>query len=295
MKTFEQIKRYLLYKSFTDEDWARVKQFMIDQYGKKIGRPSKCTQESSYDKLMNWIENGYGAGEIISYGNTSAVVCEDVGDCLLLMAYLSFDGRLIIKDKNHCLKVEGQNLIKISREDIGGKQRALLEELARQKKEISIASAAIIDMYQPNQYDFVVLEDFSKTNSDVGVFIRYEEDCVRLSYMERHGKLLSNRLEILNGRTLKKANMDDIQRFVKAANKAGMSYSERLHTMTKLMVKGKNSGYWYINEEFAVVKDIDNGKQKHKARFEAGNYFPDYAAALLIMRQINEIIGKVRS
>lgn len=48
--------------------------------------------------------------------------------------------------------------------------------------------------------------------------------------------------------------------------------------------------YWYINDKFQLVSDIEKNNQTSTNRLLAGNYFTSNASGLEVVGQITEII-----
>ena len=99
MKTLNQIYRYTADCHFSDEDWQRVLEYCRKRFkGGKIHKALYPKADSTYRQFRKWIETGFGAGDMVSYGNTMGIVSSSTPASIVLAAYCDYEGNLIVND-----------------------------------------------------------------------------------------------------------------------------------------------------------------------------------------------------
>ena len=286
MKTLNQIYRYTSDCRFPDEDWMEVLAFCRKHFkGGKIHKALYPKDESSYQQFRDWVDTGFGAGDMVSYGKTIGVVGSSTPARIVLAAYCDYEGNLIVNDME---VLEPQRLQPLDEPRV--------EELKRlifgQGLDFYVRKGKFDKIYTPQKYFYTTIEN--PNNEVLGIGMYLESDNSKhhfLAYLSK-GKLQMDCWIDSNYTPLKPATENDIKKFHSAISKAGWFYNERAHQFMKVPQKGKNNVYWYLNDRFELVMDRDNGDKKHLERWEAGNYILDYTEGLLFMKEVKAMRGK---
>lgn len=286
MKTLNQIFRYTFDCRFPDEDWQQVLAYCRKQFkGGKIHVSQHPKSDSTYQQFLDWVESGFGSGEFVSYGNTMGVVGSCTPSAITLAAYCDYDGNLIVNDME---VLEPERLKPLDEARILKLKRLLFEKGV----DFYVRHGRFEKLYTPKKYFYAIIENPNSDEPNVGMFLESDDSKYHfLAYLEG-GELQMDCWIESNYTPLKPASDTDIKRLHSTATKQGLFYNERCHQFVKAPKKGKNNVYWYLNENFELVMDRDNGSKKHLDRFKAGNYILDYTEGLLFMKEVKKMRGK---
>lgn len=304
MKSFEQIYRYTSDCKFTTEDWNKIVSYCREHYkGNKLCRARTKKPCSTYERFLDWIDNGYGSGDMVSYGNTMGIVGSSVPnedkeidpmrplgesepeEKIKLVAYCDFNGNLIVNDM---IVRNPERLHRLS-EDGCAKFMGLIH---KQGMDYFTKEGKVLKVYTPEKYFYVTINKEDGSDPDVGIYL--ESDGYKHHYMAllKNDELKMDCWSDDGYTPLRSATLKDIRRLHTATAKAGFTYNERLHTFIPTIKRGLNNIYWYLNDRFEIVMDRDNGSKKHSLRYNAGNYFIDYQDAIAFMLQVQKLRGK---
>ena len=287
MKTINQIFRYTSECSFPEEDWKKVLSYCREHYkGSKIYKAIRPITTSTFEQFLHWLDQGFGAGDFVSYGNTMGIVGSCTPDRIVLAAYCDYEGNLIINDMPILHPERLAILDDRSKKDF----KRLMYDAG---KEFYVRSAKISELYTPQKYFYVTFEDESNGESCIGMYLKSEDSKHYFSALLKGKKFELNACVDSNYTPLMQAEDADIKRLHQAATKAGLSYNERTHQFVKTPKRGGDNVYHYLNEVFEIVSDRDNGSAKHTRRYEAGNYIVDYTEALLFQKEVLRLRGKI--
>lgn len=285
MKTLNQIIRYTFQCRFPDEDWQRVLSFCRERFkGGKVHKAIKPISNSTYDQFIDWIDNGFGSGDMVSYGNTMGIVCSSTPDKIFITAYRDYDGNLI----------DGQMEIlhpeRLNRLDESG-CRQLRKLLIDNKLDYSTQIHSLTSLYTPKENYYVIIGGSADGCSDVGMYLESDGYQHKFAALIQNGELKMDCWIDTDYTPLRKAGNKDIQRFHKAISKAGYTYNARVRQFIKQSKIGSDNIYYYLNDRFEIVTEKDNGDNKHAVRFAVGNYFLDFGEAITFMKAIKKMRG----
>lgn len=286
MKTLNQIYRYTSDCRFPDEDWQKVLAYCRKQFkGGKIHKALYPKTNSTYKQFQDWIETGYGAGDMVSYGKTMGIVGSSTPAGVILAAYCDYEGNLIVNDME---VLEPQRLQPIELSRVAELKRLIFE----QGLEFFVRNGKFDKIYTPKKYFYTTIENPYSDEPGVGMYLESDNSKHHFLAYLSGGKLQMDCWIDSNYTPLKPATEADIKRLHSATSKAGWYYNERAHQFMKIPQKGKDNVYWYLNDRFELVMDRDNGAKKHTERWEAGNYIVDYTEGLLFLKEIKKMRGK---
>lgn len=286
MKSLNQIVRYTIDCNFPDKDWAAVLTYCQERYGGgKIHRRLSAKHTSTYPQFLDWVENGFGAGDIVGYGNTMGMVKTSAPDFVMFAAYCDYEGNLIVKD----MKVLEPDRIQALDEE---RKRQFKEMLYKEGKEFHIRLGEIGELYMPNKNSYIIGVEEGSGNPFVGIFSESEGDkCHCVASLIGNTFHTDNWINI-DYTPLRAASKSDIKRLHQAANDAGWSFNKRLCRFVQFPQKKKDNVYYYLNERFELIMDWDDGTKIHQARYDAGNYILDLEEGLMFMNNVKKLRGK---
>lgn len=285
MKTLNQIKRYTSQCRFSEEDWQKVLVYCRERFkGGRIHKASKPISDSTYEQFLNWIENGLGSGDMVSYGNTMGIVCNCTSDKIYITAYCDYEGNLI----NGVMEIlNPQRLIRLDE----NRSRVLRKLLIDNNLDYSKQSHALVPLYTPKENFYVVIGSDDYGVADVGMYLFSEGYKHKFAALLQDGELKMDCWVDTDYTPLRKASDKDIQRFHKAISKAGYSYNARAKQFIIQPKVGKDNIYYYLSDRFDIITEKDNGEKKHAQRYAVGNYFLDYGEAIMFMKEIKRMRG----
>lgn len=285
MKTLNQIIRYTSHCRFPDEDWQRVLAYCRERFkGGKIHKAQKPISESTYNKFLEWIDNGYGSGDMVSYGNTSGIIVSSTPDKTIMTAYCDFEGNLMDG------QMEVLNIGRLKRLDEAG-QAQLRKLLIDNKLDYSTQAHGLVPLYTPKENFYVVIGNNDYGTADVGMYLATDGYKHKFSALIHDGEIMFDCWIDTNYTPLRKASDKDIQRFHKAVSKAGYTYNARCQQFIIQPKVGTDNIYYYLSDRFEIVTEKDNGDDKHAQRFAVGNYFLNFAEAIGFMKEIKRMRG----
>ena len=283
MKTYDQIIRYTTHCKFSSEDWEKVRAFCHEyENGGHIHKSKSTISESTYEEFIKWIENGFGSGDMVSYGNTMGIIGDNTPDKTYLVAYCDYEGNLIVKDMEI---FEPERLSHLSDE----RKLELKKKLFENNLDYTVKTSNIIPMYTPQKNLYYVLGDRSSNDYGIGMYSESRDNKYIFSAFLQNGKLEVKKEIDIDYTPLRPASDKEIKRLHKALDKSGLVFNEKIFEFIKRPERGDNNPYWYLNDRFQIVMDRDNGEKRHGERFEAGNYFLDNTEALFFMVEVKKL------
>lgn len=285
MKSLNQIKRYTSHCRFPDEDWQKVLAFCRERFrGGKIHKCQKPISDSTYEKFLEWIDDGFGSGDMISYGNTSGIIVSSTPQTTIITAYRDFDdnlmrGEMVIRDEKRLKRLDEEE------------SRKLRKRLIKNGLEYSLQSHGLVPLCTLKENLYVVIGNDEYGTADVGLYLESDGCKHKFAGLVKDGELMLDCWIDTDYTPLRKASDDAIHRFHRAVSKAGLTYNARYKKFVEQPRVGTNNCYYYLSDRFDIVTERDNGKSVHAQRFAAGNYFLNQAEALefaVLVRKLRE-------
>lgn len=286
MKTLDQIYRYTSDCSFSDEDWQKILCYCRKHFKKgKVHRALSPLTQSTYDQFIGWVEQGFGSGDLVSYGKTMGIVKTGIPGHIELAAYCDYEGNLIVKEMN---VMDVERVRPLERERCVEFKKLMINKGV----DFSVRLGKTCELYIPKENYYVTLENGEGCEPDVGMFLKSDGYNYHFMAFLSNGKLKMDCWVKSEYTPLRQAGSSDIRRLHHAISDAGWSFNERTKSFVRLAQKRKDNHYWYLNDRFEIVSDVDNGTKKHSERYDAGNYFSDQTEALMFMKAVKEIVKK---
>lgn len=284
MKTIDQIYRFTSDCRFSDEDWRRVLDFYREHYNSgRIYRRTENVADCTFAQFKDWVDNGYGSGDIVGYGNTYGIVSRVTPGKVTLAAYYDFDGNIMLKD----LRVmEPQRLFPASDE-----QKLIFRDKLRDaKKMFSVVDGKLVELFTPKKFSYVRVDYGNRKPNDFGMYLESEGDSYRFAILVRGGEVYPDEWVSSKYALLRPATNTEIKRINDLAAKQGLAFSDISGRYVKINKRKKGVRYWYITDRFELASDIDNATKRHAERFDVGNYFTSRESGYAFYRKLHGII-----
>nr|DAD87585.1 MAG TPA: hypothetical protein [Siphoviridae sp. ctAUQ2] len=296
MKTKRQIEHFLARKKYKSEmDFEGISLYCKTKFNIRLHRPSNYYPEPTddiqpldYATFADWLEHGYGAGDVVEWDENIGLV-QDGG----------------IKEVRICLKIDRSSLIfdsfvldgQLIHPAQENAVERIYEALDANGKEFGNPFFCITDKYIPNPNTIVTFQNHKTGESGVGVvrlitqsgditmycwYVKSEP--VRYSMNEKLGNIIDYSFQSVQPADYPRKALDV------ALAKVGKTWNHFLRRIEPLKMKvEEGSQYYYINDKRAVVCDTEKGTPTSHKRYIAGNYFRRQEDALRILEAENEI------
>ena len=292
MKTKKQIDHFLRKRKYKSEiDFEGISLYCKNKYGIKLHVPSSYSTTDhalDYAAFANWLESGYGAGDVVKWGECIGLVqdsnIEDVKICLRIDRNgPNFDSITIpIQDITHA----DENALK--------RINHVLDEMG---KEFGNPFFVITDKFIPGSGSLVCVQDHQTGKDGYGVVRQIQKtgEIIMYCYCYKGKTVKFNMHEYLghiNDFSFTSFKPTDYPRkaLETELNKAGKSWNHYLKRIEPLNMRvGLNERYWYITDKMQVTSDIEKNKATSNKRYLAGNYFKREADAVAILEAEMEI------
>lgn len=287
MKTKNQIVKYTSQCHFSEEDWQKVLGYCRERFGGgKAHKALRPISESTYEEFIDWVDNGYGVGDIVRYGHTIGIFGACTPGRSYLSAYLSLDGEIIENE----LEVSNNKVYKPEPED-----EAKIKSILRSNELIfSVSLGCLTKAYKPKNGDFVRISN--DTTQTSGIFrISDGEYFYFYVYISSEDIVFKDYKVPVSSVTLSLPTKKDTERIQVALAKNKLEWAARIKVLRSVdNARAKKGGkYWYFSERFSICGDIDMYTKKHNERHDNGNYFCSYDSALLFMQKARELRKKI--
>lgn len=283
MKTLAQIIQYTSTCHFPQADWEKIRNF-CHQYesGGVIHKAKNPIAESSYEEFIDWLDKGFGSGDMISYGKTMGIIGKCIPGKVNLAAYCDFDGNLIAKEM---VVKEPERLKPLDPE----RSQELKKKIYEKGLDYVVEKGLFTKLCTPKEKLYYVYGEKSKGLDNVGMYLETVDNKYHFAAFMENGKPVLDKWIDVNYTPLRPASEKEILKFHKALERMKIVFNQRLGKFIKARERGKNNLYWYLNDRFEIVADKDDGSKRHTERFNVKNYFLDYTESLLFMAQIHKL------
>lgn len=282
MKTKEQVVKYTSQCRFSAEDWQKILNYYREHFGNgRIRQSLKPLSDSTYQQFLDWINNGYGTGDIVRYGHTIGIVGACTPNYTCLAAYLSFDKQLI----DQVMVVPGYKLIQSTSND-----RTEIQDILKSLDlKFSVASACLIKPYQPKDGDIVRV--VSKGEQTTAIFHRKENGDVHFYAYVHNSVIFPQHTLPYRSVTIEKPTKTDVERLqvALAVNKLEWFARDKVLRVIDKARANKGDRYWYLSEKLTIVSDRDMYTKRHDERHKNGNYFCSYGTAILFAQRVRSL------
>lgn len=292
MKTKKQIDHFLRKRKYKSEiDFEGISLYCKNKYGIKLHVPSSYSTTDhalDYAAFANWLESGYGAGDVVKWGEYIGLVqdsnIEDVKICLRIDRNgPNFDSITIpIQDITHA----DENALKLINH--------VLDEMG---KEFGNPFFVITDKFIPGSGSLVCFQDHQTGKDGYGVVRQIQKtgEIIMYCYCYKGEIVKFNMHEYLgnvNDFSFTSFKPTDYPRkaLETELNKAGKSWNHYLKRIEPVNMRvDLNERYWYITDKMQVTSDIEKNKATSNKRYLAGNYFRREEDAVAILEAEMEI------
>lgn len=292
MKTKKQIDHFLRKRKYKSEiDFEGISLYCKNKYGIKLHVPSSYSTTDhalDYAAFANWLESGYGAGDVVKWGEYIGLVQDSN-----------------IEDVKICLRIDRNgpnfNSITIPIQDITHADENALKRinhvLDEMGKEFGNPFFVITDKFIPGSGSLVCFQNHQTGQDGYGVVrqIQKSGEIIMYCYCYKGETVKFNMHEYLgniNDFSFTSFKPTDYPRkaLETELNKAGKSWNHYLKRIEPVNMRvDLNERYWYITDKMQVTSDIEKNKATSNKRYLAGNYFRREEDAVAILAAEMEI------
>lgn len=296
MKTKRQIEHFLAYKKYKSEmDFEGISLYCKNKFNIKLHHPTSYYPENTeniepldYATFAKWLECGYGAGDIVEWGENIGLVqdggIKEIRICLKIHRNTPNFDSFILNDQ--VIHPAPKNAAE-----------AIYEALEANGKEFGNPYFCITEKYIPNPNTIVTYQNHQTGEEGVGVlrlikqtgeiimYCWYEKGkSVRYSMNENLGNIRDYSFQQVHPADYPRKALDA------ALAKVGKTWNHFLRRIEPLKMKVEiGSKYFYINDKRTVVCETEKGTPTSHKRYIAGNYFKRQEDALRILEEENEL------
>jgi len=281
MKTVEQTNKYLSSCLFEDDEWSKVLDFCRKQYGGgHIHRPKHGKIKISFADFLMWHNHMFGQGDIVTYGNIVGIVGKCTPSECFLAAYTGLNEELIQKD----FPVFQHKLKLATKEQNSGFNKLMSDEGVY----YSVRLGQMVGVYVPEDGEFVLIKTNRKQIS--GIFNRVEDKSFVFYYVENYDDEIVPVTMKISDCSLERLSQAKSLEMLAEFSYMGVMWDARNKQFLDVPKRATNGGkYWYINDKFYVCQAKDVYTPVHKERYNNGNYFTSYGAALVFLKRLKDL------
>ena len=296
MKTKKQIEYFLSRRKYKSEmDYDGISLYCKSKFGIKLHKPSNYPQEETsitYAQFADWLENGYGAGDAIMYGEILCLVQSSDPDQVKI-----------------CLRIDrnGPNfdLITLPVQVITPAKKSVLKRLycVLQENGLEFGNPynVITPKYIPTSGALVVFHNLKTDEEGFGCVrtITSQSDVYMFCYVlkTKAGKIVKYSMNEYLGQTsdysFRNFTPTDYERKALEVelNKNGKTWNHFIKRIEPLKMKAEiGKQYWYISDKLGVISSIEKGTVTSHKRYLADNYFTNPEDAIAMEKEIHELI-----
>ena len=290
MKTVSQIKQYLSKCRFSNEDWQIVRAYCKEHFNCKVSRSRNPESPiSTPDMFIDWLENGYGAGDIIMYRQTPAMVGYSIPGHFVIAAYFSLENFTPVSELVFRKIEVGDRFRKTITPADAESANRLRTAIYNKGLRFNMRLVEFCKLYNPEKKTLVTAENVHTGDRYTGIYLGTSDGFHSMAAIDKNGKYKSEERFDVNDYILSLTEKGEERKHQKMLAKRGEYFNPRMHALLPASPNGRDGVYWYLNDRFVIVQDKDNGSAKHKQRCDVGNYFIDYHKALIFMSMIRKI------
>lgn len=278
-KTKEQVKKHLRNLSFSGNDWMMVLGKCRDLFGGgSIHRAIHPTSESTYKQFTDWLDNGYGSGDVVRCGDRVCIVADETPDHVEICVAVNDDGEI----DTDAAPVPRSGIVSAT----DNERKRLSDIMRRNGYSYSESLGRLVRAYKPLPYERVSAVIRGKRLN--GIFREFTDDgLVRLVFHVYDGKIIEG---YCGDADVSRITKDGIQEIDNALASHDLMWNYRTQKIEKTMRRAKEGEtYWYISDKFTVVSGKDNRNATHNTRYKRGNYFVNYKDALDFLIEMDKI------
>lgn len=285
MKTIEQVSRYLSSCIFDDDSWEQVLSFCREHFGGgKAHRPRRGQYHTTFPDFSMWFYHQPGQGDIVRIGNLIGIVGKCTPSVFSICAYIGQNKRLIQNDL-----VVFPHRVALADSD---EAKAFREKMFQAQISYSVTLGMLTKIYIPEDGDFVVVKHHNSLRN--GIFMSVKHSEYFFYFLDNQDERVEPVVIPCSECELTGATSKESLEMLERLSHLGFTWSAKDKQLTPVPLKAKLGGkYWYINDKFYVCQAKDMQTPTHKERYKSGNYFTNYAEALVFLKRLKELRMKI--
>lgn len=300
-KSKEQVQKYLsFYRKFKSEkDFLFISSLCKDTFGVRMNTPDQYSEDGlTSDQFYEWLQNGYGAGDVVCLEENQeenqenlGIVLNDYGDHVGICFRIAFncpysDYITVDKQSIHPAGENGLNRMKMA--------------LRENNLEFGNPNLVLTQKYVPKNDTPVSFDSLVDCSSGGGVVKCIDEagNVYMHCYYIDGGDvcydgplLLGNVYDFI----FRPSSTSDYARkkLETELNKEGMHWNHSRRRLEPNDLRNADKPYYYISDKLEILKKDDNSSSLASKRYSAGNYFMSREDAEKVLESVLEAIRKV--
>ena len=296
MKTKKQIEHFLSRRKYKSEmDYEGISLYCKNKFKIKLHRPSRYFPEPvedivplDYATFAEWLEHGYGAGDVVEWGENIGLVQD--GGLEKVRICLKIDGNIPIFD----YFILNVHLIRKAEESALNR---IYDVLSKKGKEFGNPFFCITEKFIPESNSIVAFQNNITGKSGAGVVrTAIPDDKLTMYCYYIKGEPVKYSMEEDMGNTadysFQQVQTSDYPRkaLETALERVGKTWNHSLKRIEPLNMKAeKGENYYYINDKRIIVCETEKGTPTSHKRYLAGNYFRERNDAAIILKEEDEL------
>lgn len=297
MKTKRQVEQFLSKRKYKSQiDFDGISLYCKDKYNLKLHVPSYYlpddTKAISYGQFANWIENGFGAGDVVKWDNCIGLVKQPDIDKVEICLQINSEGATF-----NSFWVDDKLLTPADKNASEAISRVLLEN----HKEFGNPFFDITEKHVPKSGELVKFRNIKTgeigfgvcrhvdPNGEIEMFCyvlkRKGGNVVKYNMHEYLGNVDSYSFSSFTPTDYERKALET------ELNKFGKTWNHHMRRIEPLDMRAKlGETYWYIDDKLSVRNSKEKGTATSNKRYLSSNYFKDPGKAIEIEKQIHELI-----
>ena len=299
-KTDLQIQSFLASNSYRSRtDWEMISAFCKDKAEFTVNAEFNPESGITASEFIQWYETGFSSGDIAKYEDSTVIIGKCDFKAATIVGRLS-DDKILTEHS----KIDTESLKTASEDEIHGCRGVML----RNKLQFSWKTYDLICKHIPKINDRVifhgkgikglgVIRTVDQLSGEVELYCYYIYETKACGF-SMHEKGIVNLhdfwFEPMDNGDKRQSKMNGIscqRRLNRELERYGRTWNQNRHRVEPITMRvEEGKKYWYINDKFQLVSDIEKNNQTSTNRLLAGNYFTSNASGLEVVGQITEII-----
>ena len=285
MKTKEQVIRHIANCKFSDEDWGKVLEYCKKHKWTDIHRSQQPKDNSTYEQFTDWVDNGFGSGDIVYVGRVVGIVGDQLPTHTYLAVSINDEGRLVQEGWN----IDAEKAKPAPKQE----RQKILAMMEAEQMMFNVRLAKMVRRKGVKPYERAEFTHWGKTC--YGIASSVDDKKIRFTFIISDGKLKKDAIIRVGDAVFKPIGKKGINIISKVLAENGLMWDAHNHELVEVAKRAEIGGtYWYISDKFSVVSAIEYGKGISTERYEAGNYFMEFSEAFDLMMRIRKTRAEMK-
>lgn len=276
MKTKEQVLKYLSVRSFDEDEWYEVRNWMRERFCCGLRKARRPVIDGHYSELLDWFDNQLGEGDVVITDSYTGIVHITTDGVVVVAACQTKDG--VFDVESFCL-TETYRLADIA-------EKLEFEGLMKKMGyDFNISLGTITKRPLPPANKIIRFEYQGETY--IGIPKSLQDNAIVFWVTERRGKIERDLKFPAYEMDFFNATKTEQYKFNIDLGRASLMWDEASNSLLSHIKRAeRNKIYYYLNDRFDISQDKDTRSDTDHERYKNRNYFLRYEEALRFRQQI---------